>query len=42
LDTGKNIIGRRIDIYMESREEAKEFGRRKVEVAILSFGNGER
>jgi len=42
LDTGKNIIGRRIDIYMESREEAKKFGRRKVEVAILSFGNGQR
>ena len=34
-DTGKNIIGRRIDIYMEDIQEAKEFGRREVEVAIL-------
>jgi 3D (Asp-Asp-Asp) domain-containing protein len=34
-DTGRNIVGHRIDIYMESSEEAKEFGRREVKVAIL-------
>jgi len=32
-DTG-NFSGRRIDIYMESHEEALEFGRRKVKVII--------
>ena len=41
LDTGRNIVGNRIDIYMDSREEAKEFGRRRVEVAILTFGDQE-
>ena len=41
LDTGRNIVGNRIDIYMDSREEAKEFGRRTVEVAVLTFGKQE-
>jgi resuscitation-promoting factor RpfB len=29
-DTGKKIKGKRIDIWMQSRKEAKKFGKRKV------------
>lgn len=35
LDTGGAIKGNRIDLYMETKEEAFEFGRRQVKVYIL-------
>jgi 3D (Asp-Asp-Asp) domain-containing protein len=34
-DTGRDIRGRRIDIYIPSRRAAKRFGRRKVRVKVL-------
>jgi 3D (Asp-Asp-Asp) domain-containing protein len=37
LDTGSKIKRRRIDIYIESYAEAKEFGRQEVEVEILKL-----
>jgi 3D (Asp-Asp-Asp) domain-containing protein len=37
-DTGKHVKGRRIDIFMKSRQEAKRFGVRPVTVQILSRG----
>lgn len=41
LDTGLKIKGQRIDIYMESTQEAREFGRQRVEVEILSLPGNE-
>lgn len=37
-DTGSAIRGRRLDVYMASRGEALEFGRRKLRVEILRRG----
>jgi len=34
-DTGGDIKGQRIDLYMESYEEAIQFGRRQVLVEVL-------
>ena len=34
-DTGGNIKGNRIDIYFETKEEAKEFGRQVIWVRVL-------
>ena len=34
-DTGGKIKGNRIDIYFETKEEAKEFGRQTVWVRVL-------
>jgi len=34
LDTGESIKGNRIDLYMETKKEAFEFGRKKVKVYI--------
>jgi 3D (Asp-Asp-Asp) domain-containing protein len=34
-DTGDKIVGRRIDIFMPSREAAKEFGRKDVRVRVV-------
>ena len=36
-DTGKNVKGRVIDIYVLSVREAREFGRKQVEVEILEL-----
>lgn len=36
LDTGRLIKGRRIDIYIPSREEAIIFGRRQVKLRVLA------
>ena len=33
-DTGGAIIGNRIDLYMDSKDECLQWGRRKVEVQI--------
>jgi 3D (Asp-Asp-Asp) domain-containing protein len=37
-DTGRKIGGRRIDIFMPSRWRAKRFGRKIVEVHVVSWG----
>jgi len=34
-DWGGAIQGKRLDVYMDSREEALKFGRRNLEVLIL-------
>jgi 3D (Asp-Asp-Asp) domain-containing protein len=38
-DTGGNIGGHHIDVYMPSRTEAKKFGRRRVKVIVLRYGD---
>lgn len=38
LDTGEDIRGRRLDIWMPSVEEARAFGVRRVQVRILRWG----
>ena len=34
-DTGKRIRGRQIDVFMPSQREAKQFGRRKLRIALV-------
>jgi 3D (Asp-Asp-Asp) domain-containing protein len=41
-DTGREIKGREIDIYIANNAEAKRFGRKKVSVEVLERGNGQR
>ena len=41
-DTGREIQGREIDIYIASDAEAKRFGRKNVNVEVLERGNGQR
>jgi rare lipoprotein A len=38
VDSGGNVKGNVIDIYMSSVAEARKFGRKKVEVEILATG----
>jgi 3D (Asp-Asp-Asp) domain-containing protein len=38
LDTGGAIKGYRIDLFMESKKEALQWGRKKVKVTILETG----
>ena len=38
-DTGSKVVGRHIDVYMHSTEEAKEFGKKTVLVRVLVRGN---
>ncbi len=40
-DTGGKVDGHHIDLYMPSRAEAKKFGRQRVKVVILHFGDDE-
>jgi len=35
LDTGEAIKGNKIDLYMETKKEAMEFGRKNLKVFIL-------
>ena len=37
-DTGRAIKGREIDLYMKSNAEAKKFGRQRVRVTVLHWG----
>ena len=37
-DTGPNIQGRRIDIFIPNPQRAKKFGRKVVEVKVLRWG----
>jgi 3D (Asp-Asp-Asp) domain-containing protein len=41
LDTGPEIKGREIDVYMWNCDEAKRFGRREVTVTVLRRGWGQ-
>jgi 3D (Asp-Asp-Asp) domain-containing protein len=40
-DTGGKVDGHHIDIYMPSLAEAKKFGRQRVRVVILKYGDDE-
>jgi 3D (Asp-Asp-Asp) domain-containing protein len=37
-DRGGKIKGRRIDIWLNSKKEAIQFGKRKVKLTILKYG----
>lgn len=39
-DTGRNIQGRRIDIYMPSERSCVHFGRKKIRVKVIQLGDG--
>jgi 3D (Asp-Asp-Asp) domain-containing protein len=41
-DTGREIKGREIDLYIANDAEAKRFGRKNVTVEVLERGNGQR
>jgi 3D (Asp-Asp-Asp) domain-containing protein len=38
-DTGAKVDGHHIDVYMPSQAEAKKFGRQRVRVVILKYGD---
>ncbi|MDP9170137.1 MAG: 3D domain-containing protein [Acidobacteriota bacterium] len=40
-DTGGKVDGRHIDVFMPSTAEAKKFGRQRVKVVILKYGDDE-
>ncbi len=40
-DTGSSVDGHHIDVYMPSRAEAKKFGRQRVKVVVLKYGDDE-
>jgi 3D (Asp-Asp-Asp) domain-containing protein len=40
-DTGGKVDGHHIDVYMPSRAEAKKFGRQRVKVLVLKYGDDE-
>ena len=40
-DTGNRVDGHHIDLYMPSRAEAKKFGRQRVKVVVLRYGDDE-
>src|SRR5579859_2189542 len=40
-DTGGSVDGHHIDIYMPSRADAKKFGRQRVKVVVLKYGDDE-
>lgn len=39
-DTGRKIVGRRLDIYMPSTGACMKFGKRIVKVKVIKLGNG--
>ena len=41
-DTGPGIVGHHIDIYMPSRHEATQFGRKQILVRMVSKGDNRR
>lgn len=41
-DTGGKIRGHKIDIYLSTHRQAKRFGRRRVSVEVLRYGDGHR
>jgi len=40
-DAGGKVDGHHIDVYMPSRAEAKKFGRQRVRVVVLKYGDDE-
>jgi 3D (Asp-Asp-Asp) domain-containing protein len=40
-DTGGKVDGHHIDVYMPSQAEAKKFGRQRVRVVVLKYGDDE-
>ena len=38
MDTGQKVVGRRLDLYIRSCDEAVRFGRQTGEVSILRLG----
>jgi 3D (Asp-Asp-Asp) domain-containing protein len=40
-DTGGKVDGHHIDVYMPSLAEAKKFGRQRVKVVVLQYGDDE-
>jgi 3D (Asp-Asp-Asp) domain-containing protein len=40
-DTGGKVDGHHIDVYMPSQAEAKQFGRQRVKVVVLKYGDDE-
>ena len=40
-DTGARMDARHIDLFMPSRAEAKKFGRQRVKVVVLKYGDDE-
>lgn len=40
-DTGGKVDGHHIDVYMPSQAEAKRFGRQRVKVVVLKYGDDE-
>ena len=38
-DTGGKVDGHHIDVYMPSHAEAKKFGRQRVKVVVLKYGD---
>jgi 3D (Asp-Asp-Asp) domain-containing protein len=40
-DTGGKVDGHHIDVYMPSLAEAKKFGRQRVKVVVLKYGDDE-
>ena len=40
-DTGGKVDGHHIDVYMPSLTEAKKFGRQRVKVVVLRYGDDE-
>ncbi len=41
-DTGRLVRGHKIDIYMPKRSHAKRFGRRRVKIAVIDYGQHRR
>jgi 3D (Asp-Asp-Asp) domain-containing protein len=41
-DTGREVKGREIDVYLASDRDAKVFGRKNVQVEIVAWGDGRR
>ena len=40
-DTGGKVDGHHVDVYMPSQAEAKKFGRQRVKVVVLKYGDDE-
>lgn len=38
-DTGRKIVGRKIDIYIPNLEEAKRFGKKTVRVGVIKLAS---
>jgi 3D (Asp-Asp-Asp) domain-containing protein len=38
-DTGSKVDGHHIDVYMATKAEARRFGRQRVKVVILQYGD---